>query len=78
MANEAQIRDKATKVRLLQNEDTFKDTLKVVRDEQVSVFLSPNSSTEDIKEAHDIICALEKIEGYFKTVLTDEAFLTDK
>lgn len=36
------------------------------------IFTNEQSSMETIKEAHDIICALNKIDQYFNTVLTDE------
>jgi hypothetical protein len=39
---------------------------------QITTFLDARSSQEAREEAHEIIRALDKIEDYINTVLTDE------
>lgn len=71
------IKDRASKVRQLRNSEAYTDIVDEIRQEQVNVFLNPSSSIEDREVAHNMVCALEKIERRFDGVLTEEA-LFDK
>ena len=72
------IKDKASKIRTLSNDDTYQEVIKEIRNAQVSVFLNGQSQLEAINDAHDIIRALDKIEDYFNTVFADEAIFDKK
>jgi uncharacterized protein (DUF849 family) len=67
------IKEWAGKVRHLQNDPVFSEVLKKIREQQVEVFLNAGSQDSDLMSAHDIIRALDKIEGYFNSVLSEEA-----
>lgn len=72
------IKEKAARARQLQQDDTFQEVLKSIREQQTNVFLSSESSQDDLKSAHDVIRALNYIEDYFNTVFTDEAIYDKK
>jgi hypothetical protein len=42
------------------------------------VFVNADSTTDEREEAHDMICALRKIDDYFDSVKTDEAMYNRK
>lgn len=67
------IKEWAGKVRQLKDDPVFTEVLKKIRDQQVDVFLNSGSHESDLIGAHDIIRALDKIEGYFNSVLSEEA-----
>ena len=67
------IKDKASRIRQLKNDPVFKEVMQEVRDNQVGLFLNPETSQDVLVEAHDIVRALGHIEAYFNTVLTEEA-----
>ena len=73
MAKQLSIVEKSAKMRTLQADDTFKLALKEITEQQVAVFVEADSTGEQREEAHNIICALRKIEDYFDSVYTDEA-----
>ena len=65
-------------MRTLQADDTFKLALQEITEQQVAVFVDADSSLEQREEAHDMICALRKIDDYFDSVKTDEVMLNHK
>lgn len=67
------IKDRASRIRQLQGDEVYKTVIQEIRDKQTQVFLDPNSAIGVIEDAHDIIRALNEIETYFNTVLTEEA-----
>jgi hypothetical protein len=72
------VKDKASKLRRLQDDPVYKEVIEAVKMLQVSIFMDPASTTEALDEAHDIIRALSKIEDYINTVLADEAIFDKK
>jgi hypothetical protein len=66
------IKDKASKVRQLQNDETFISVIEAVKSKQVAVFLNSNSTEKDREKAHNVICALSEVKDYINSVLTDE------
>ncbi len=78
MANNLSIVEKSAKMRTLQADDTFKLALQEITEQQVAVFVDADSSTEQREKAHDIICALRKIDDYFDSVQTDEVMYNHK
>ena len=72
------IKDKTALAKNLWRDDTFQEILQRIRDAQTSVFLNSQSQVETIKDAHDIIRALNLIEAQFNTVFTDEAIFDKK
>lgn len=71
------IKGKAGNARRLLQDDTFQEVLHSIREQQTKVFLNSESSTDDLKHAHDVIRALNYIEDSFNTIFLDEA-LHDK
>ena len=65
-------------MRTLQSDDSFQLALKEITEQQVAVFMDASSSLELREEAHDIICALRKIDDYFDSVKTDEVMYNHK
>jgi hypothetical protein len=59
-------------VKRLIKDETFQDVLAEVIERQVSVFLTPESPTEERDEAHDIVRAIGKINDYLDAVIADE------
>jgi hypothetical protein len=65
-------------MKTLKADETFKLALKEITEQQVAVFVNADSTTDEREEAHNIICALRKIEDYFDSVDTDEAMYNHK
>lgn len=72
------IKEKANRAREIYKDETFKEVLENIREQQTSVFLSNEASMDAIKDARDIVRALNYIEGYFNTVFADEAIYDKK
>ena len=54
----------AANIKRLINDETFKDVLAEVIERQVSVFLTPDSSTEERDDAHDIVRILAYLASF--------------
>ena len=65
-------------MRSLQADDTFQLALKEITDQQIAVFVNADSTTDQREKAHDMICALRKIDDYFDSVQTDEVMYNHK
>ena len=78
MAKVLNIVEKASKLRTLQADDTFKLVITEITNQQVAVFVNADSTEEQRGEAHDVIRALRMIEDYFDSVHTDEIMLSRK
>ncbi len=65
-------------MRTLQADDTFKLALQEITDQQIAVFVNADSTTDQREKAHDMICALRKIDDYFDSVQTDEIMYNRK
>ena len=72
------IKEKAGNARQLLQDETFKEVLESIREQQTSVFLNSESSTDDLKHSHDIVRALNCIEDRFNTIFMDEAIFDKK
>ena len=70
-------KQRANLVRDLKNNPVFIEVVGKIQSDATAVFLNGQSSLETIKDAHDIIRALNKIENYFQTVFSEEA-ISDK
>ena len=66
------VKEKSARIRTLMKDDTFQDVVSEIIERQVSVFLDPNSSTEERDDAHDIVRAIEKVKAYMESVIADE------
>ena len=73
MSKVLSIVEKASKLRTLQADDTYKSVIKEITDQQIAMFVNVDSTEEQRGEAHDVIRALRLIEDYFDSVYTDEA-----
>tara|TARA_Y100000389_G_C17436646_1_gene505958 strand:- start:911 stop:1171 length:261 start_codon:yes stop_codon:yes gene_type:complete len=78
VANNLSIVEKSAKMRTLQADDTFKLALQEITDQQIAVFVNADSTTDQREKAHDMICALRKIDDYFDSVQTDEIMYNRK
>ena len=78
MANNLSIVEKSAKMRTLKADDTFQLALKEITDQQIAVFVNADSTTDQREKAHDMICALRKIDDYFDSVQTDEIMYNRK
>ena len=78
MAQKLSIVEKSARMKTLKADETFKLALKEITEQQVAVFVNADSTTDEREEAHNIICALRKIEDYFDSVDTDEAMYNHK
>jgi hypothetical protein len=67
------IKDRATHVRRLQEDEAFNMMIEEIREDAANVFLNPHSSKEDREEAHHLVRALAKFEDRMAQILTDEA-----
>ena len=65
-------KDKANAYKRLLNDDTFKLVLEEVTEEQVRVFLNPNSEREERDEAHYLVVALQTIVNYMDGVIASD------
>ena len=70
--------EKGAKMRTLQADDTFQLAFKEITEQQIAVFVDADSSTEQREKAHDMICALRKVDDYFDSVQTDEVMYNHK
>lgn len=78
MLQNLSIVEKSAKMKTLQADDTFQLALKEITEQQVAVFVDAGSSSEQREKAHDIICALGKIDDYFDSVQSDEVMYNRK
>jgi hypothetical protein len=78
VANNLSIVEKSAKMRTLKADDTFQLALKEITDQQIAVFVNADSTTDQREKAHDMICALRKIDDYFDSVQTDEIMYNRK
>jgi hypothetical protein len=78
VANNLSIVEKSAKMRTLKADDTFQLALKEITDQQIAVFVNADSTTDQREKAHDMICALRKIDDYFDSVQTDEVMYNHK
>ena len=70
-------KQRANMVRDLKSNPVFVEVVGKIQSDATAVFLNGQSPLETIKDAHDIIRALNKIENYFQTVFSEEA-ISDK
>jgi len=73
------IKQKAANARTLLANETFKEVLDNIKNDQIKVFL--NSSIQDTavrEEAHSIVNAIHKIEHYLQSCINDEKMLDKK
>jgi formylmethanofuran dehydrogenase subunit E-like metal-binding protein len=72
------IKDKALRYRNLSNDETFKEIIENVAQRQIDVFLSRDSSDEEIDNARKVVLALKQIENEIQTVFDAEAVFDKK
>jgi len=73
------IKQKAANARTLLANETFKEVLDNIKNDQIKVFL--NSGIQDTavrEEAHSIVNAIHKIEHYLQSCINDEKMLDKK
>ena len=65
-------------MKTLKADDTFQLALKEITDMQIAIFVDADSTTDQREKAHDMICAIRKIDDYFDSVKTDEVMFNRK
>lgn len=78
MSNTLSIVEKSAKMKTLKADDTFQLALKEITDMQIAIFVDADSTTDQREKAHDMICAIRKIDDYFDSVKTDEVMFNRK
>ena len=74
MADDIELR--ASKARALLADENFKTLMQELKQRQADIFFnSARSDTESREEAHTIMSALNKIEAYLQSAITDEKIL---
>lgn len=72
------IKDKAARYKNLQEDETFMEVLEIVLEDQVSIFLAPDSLPDEIEQARNVALALEKIADVIQNVIDEETFYDKK
>lgn len=72
------IKDKAARYKSLQEDETFMEVLEIVLEDQVSIFLAPDSLPDEIEQARNVALALEKIADVIQNVIDEETFYDKK
>jgi len=72
------IKDKAARYKNLQEDETFLEVLEIVLEDQVSIFLAPDSLPDEIERARNVALALEKIADVIQSVIDEETFYDKK
>ena len=67
------VKDKALRYRNLSKDETFRELIETVANEQVAVFLDPESSVDAIDDARAIVVALKNIDRTIRRILDEEA-----
>ena len=67
---------RSSRAKALLNDPTYNDTVEEIKAEQINVFLNQGSSAEEREAAHNVVCALAKIEARLQSYITDEKLLT--
>jgi len=62
----------------LQEDETFMEVLEIVLEDQVSIFLAPDSLPDEIEQARNVALALEKIADVIQNVIDEETFYDKK
>lgn len=68
----AAVKDRAARFRALMKDEAFIDLTTGLRKAQVDRFCDASATMDEIKEAHDIVVALEKIDEYILSAFSDE------
>lgn len=72
------IKEKASRIKTLKNDETFKGVMTEVRERQIDVFTSPTSTIDDREKAHSIICALQAVDDHITAVIDSEKIFDSK
>ena len=72
------IKDKAARYKNLQEDETFLEVLEIVLEDQVNIFLAPDSLPDEIDQARNVALALEKIADVIQSVIDEETFYDNK
>ena len=73
------IKQKAANARTLLANDTFKDVLNNIKNDQIKIFLNSGVQETAVREeAHSIVNAINKIEHYLQSCINDEKMLDKK
>lgn len=67
------IKDRANAIRRLTEDKTFTGVIAAVKQRQIDTFMDVGSTIDQREEAHAKLRAINEIEIYISSVLTDEA-----
>lgn len=66
---------KAARAKQILEDEVFKEALNMILSEQVGVFRHPNSSQEEIMEAHRMVRSLTQLQGQLQSFVNDGKLL---
>ena len=72
------IKQRAANARSLLANESFKQVLEEIKNDQIKVFLNTGSTTADIEEAHAVVSAIQKIEHHLQSSINDEKIFDKK
>jgi len=72
------IKQRAANARSLLANESFKQVLEEIKNDQIKVFLNIGSTNADIEEAHSVVSAIQKIEHHLQSSINDEKIFDKK
>jgi hypothetical protein len=72
------IKQRAANARSLLANESFKQVLEEIKNDQIKVFLNSSSTSADIEEAHSVVNAIQKIEHHLQSSINDEKIFDKK
>jgi hypothetical protein len=72
------IKQRAANARSLLANESFKQVLEEIKNDQIKVFLNNSSTSADIEEAHSVVSAIQKIEHHLQSSINDEKIFDKK
>ena len=72
------IKQRAANARSLLANESFKQVLEEIKNDQIKVFLNSGSTSADIEEAHSVVSAIQKIEHHLQSSIMTRRYLIRK
>lgn len=72
------VKEKAARYRGLLEDETFVEIVELILEDQVDIFLSPDSPPDELEQARSIALALGRITDIIQSVIDEETFYDKK
>jgi hypothetical protein len=72
------VKEKAERYRRFLEDETFVEIVELILEDQVDVFLTPNSAPDELEQARSIALALGRITEIVQSVIDEETFYDKK